>query len=1049
MNEEQASLILYKASAGSGKTYTLAKEYLKIVIQTPYDYNKILAVTFTKKATAEMKSRIIENLTLLEQKNDKVNKLRAEIIQDINESSGKDISTVFDKNVSTALQLILHDYSNFNISTIDSFFQSIIRSFAKELDLPIGMEVELDTESVLEQAVQAMLKEYKTDKDAFSKWIEEYVFDLIEEDKSWKIERNINKQAKQLLLEEYQSITSENVSTFDIETYKNVLTQLKQIIYNYRNQLDTLTNDVLQKIQQDSLDTTLFFQGKSSVQSFIKKTKEYAPEANSYIQKMLNGESLCSSKVKDNLSISIALETAWNNYIESYIRNVLALKETHEKQYISAELVKKNIYSLALLESINTKIKEYKAENNLILISDTNQIISVIAQHEEVPFIFEKSATFLKYIMIDEFQDTSTLQWNGMLPLLLEILQKIKGIVLIVGDPKQSIYRWRGGNMELIIDGIAKGLHQNWESRKDTPLTNNFRSAKEIVEFNNLFFTTLKDVIKLPNPLLSEVLKDVVQGNIKANTEGFVQCKWLEKPDKKKEKPEDKSNEDDVQLLEIYKIIQSVHPSKKYRDIAILVRDNKIGATVANFLQQNNIPVVSTESLLLKNEPSIRLLIAAIEYVLHPSETFFAVKLNYLLAKYLQQENLEQYLSKKKQQEQYFFEEKMEVLRRENVDALSSLAINELVFTLMNALSLDVNADNYLLRFQDVVFNYVQKKNTSSKEFLENWEEKKDKLSIISPEGIDAVTISTIHKSKGLQYPVVIVPFADWSMKPKSESTIWVKNNAPPFNELQAISVNMVNKVEQSLFAADFNKELELTYIDNINLLYVAFTRPEEQLYILAYKNAENENKNELPKSAGKLIKSIVSKLEIAPVDNNIFEYGNKKISHEATNEIKEHNTLNLTPVLFQDFKTKIPLVQQRIYNDAQLKGNIVHNILSKIKTPEELRKAVIINAPDEKTTYTAYVQRVLELFQQQKWFDPKWQHITERDFVFKDKILRADRILLSENECVIIDYKTGIKKNDYVKQLMEYKAAYTVLFNKKITAYLLYIDTLEVQEVA
>ena len=197
--KELSDLILYKASAGSGKTYTLAKEYLKIVILNPYDYNKILAVTFTKKATAEMKSRIIEYLSMLEQKDNKVSRLRNTIISEINTSKNIDVSGQFDKNVHTALQLILHDYSNFNISTIDSFFQSIIRAFTKELDLPIGMEVVLDTDAVIMQAVEDMLKEYKSDKDSFSRWLEEYVFDLIEEDKSWKIEKNISKLAKQLL----------------------------------------------------------------------------------------------------------------------------------------------------------------------------------------------------------------------------------------------------------------------------------------------------------------------------------------------------------------------------------------------------------------------------------------------------------------------------------------------------------------------------------------------------------------------------------------------------------------------------------------------------------------------------------------------------------------------------------------------------------------------------------------------------------------------------------------------------------------------------------
>lgn len=1037
MKKEQSSLILYKASAGSGKTYTLAKEYLKIVIQNPYNYNKILAVTFTKKATAEMKSRIIENLTALEKYSKGTEKLRNEIIDEIKTSEGIDVTPVFDKNVSMALQLILHDYSNFNISTIDSFFQSIIRSFAKELDLPIGMEVELDTESVLQHAVQGVLKEYKTDKDALSKWIEEYVFDQIEEDKSWKIEKNINALAKQLLNEDYQELTSKHNRNFDIEIYKSALSELKKIIYNYKHSLDELTDEVLQKINQDNLDIRKYYQAKNSVQSFINSAKKYEPTANSYIQKMLEGGALYSSSTKDEPTIT-ALEAAWKNYIESYILNVLSLKEQKEKQFISAEIVVKNIYALALLEFINQKLKEYKRDNNLVLISDTNQIISLIAQHEEVPFIFEKSATFLKYVMIDEFQDTSTLQWKGMLPLLLEILQNINGLVLIVGDPKQSIYRWRGGNMELIIDGISKGLHHHWEGRKDTPLTVNYRSAKEIVEFNNAFFSAVKEAINLENPLFKDVLRDVEQGNKKSNQQGFIQCKWIEKP---KKEDEEKT---DAQLLEILHTIQSVYPAKKYSDIAILTRDNKKGALIANFLQENNISVVSAESLLLTNARPIQLLIAAMEYVLHTKEDFYAVKLNYLLAQHLRQTPLEPFLIKHTNSN-YFFELKIDALHRSKIDMLSTMALNELVFTLMQALSLDKDSDNYLLRFQDVVFNYTQQYSNSTREFLEYWEEKKEKLSIIPPEGIEAVTIFTIHKSKGLQFPVIIVPYADWSMKPKPQSTIWVSHDATPFNNLQAFPIGMVKKIEQSLFNDAYHRELELNYIDNINLLYVAFTRAEEQLYIFPTKE-EKSNDEEPPQNVSRLLKYIIPKTQLAAIENDIFTYGN--IVNTEKSEAAKTNITYLEPIPFHNFKTRMPLKLKEEYSDALISGNILHEILSKIKQPEQTLKAIASTAPDEIDAYRATTQKIIELFQQKKWFEKKWQHINERNFIFNNTLLRADRVLLSDDICIIIDYKTGVKKTEHQKQLKEYKEAYTNLFGKNTEAYLLYIDTLEMQEI-
>lgn len=1033
--KDLSDLILYKASAGSGKTYTLAKEYLKLVILNPYDYNKILAVTFTKKATAEMKTRIIEYLSLLEQKDKKTTVLRKSVIEEIKESSNIDVSEHFDKNVRIALQLILHDYSNFNISTIDSFFQSIIRSFAKELDLPIGMEVELDTDMVIQQSVQSMLKEYKTDKDAFSKWLEEYVFDLIEEDKSWKIEKNIAKLSKQLLSEDYQLLATASSQRFDIETYKNALVELKQIVFQYRKKLEDATKAVEQKIKDDGLNLSLFFQGNKSVQSFINNAKKYEPEANSYVQKMLGGEALFSKATTKDEAVAMQLENAWNNYLVYYIQEVLQIKEQQQQQYNAAEIVLKNIYSLALLEFINSKIKEYKSDKNLILISDTNQIVSLIAQHEEVPFIFEKSASFLKYILIDEFQDTSSLQWKGMLPLLLEILQNVNGLVLIVGDPKQSIYRWRGGKMELIIDGIAADLTYHWKDRKDISLKENYRSAKEIVEFNNAFFSTVKNEIQLQNSLFKNVLADVEQNIIKTDRTGFVQCKWLEKKE-----------DEDVQLEEVVTIIQSLQGIKKYSDIAVLTRNNIHGAAVANYLQEHQIPVVSAESLLLQNQLSIKLLIASLEYALHSEEDFYAVKLNYLFAQFLQLEKSEQYLTKPKG-DAFLFQQHTDKFSKKNIQQLSSVAVNELVFTLMNALGLDEKADTYLLRFQDVVYKYVQSYSTSTLEFLEYWNEQKHKLSIIPPEGINAVKIYTIHKSKGLQFSVVIVPYANWSMKPKSDSTIWVKSDVPPFNQLNVFPAEMTKKMENSLFAEDYHKEIELNYIDNINLLYVAFTRAEEQLYVLS--SAEKESKNELlPQNVSRLLSYIISKLALNSVVNDGHEYAFGAVNTAVSDEKEEMAVKSLLPVSFRDFKSKIPLATKKEYNEAQTKGNILHDILSKINHPKQLEKAIAITVMDDVEFYKIAANKIVAVFMQQKWFDKEWTQINERNLYYKGELLRADRILLSDDECIIIDYKTGSKEADHVKQLKKYKEAYASIFAHKISAFLLYTDTLELQEV-
>ena len=1035
------NLILYKASAGSGKTYALTKEYLKIILLNPYDYNKILAVTFTRKATQEMKSRIIEELSKLEktEKDIKTIELKNAIIDEIKSAKNIDISSYFDKNANIALQLILHDYSNFNISTIDSFFQTIIRSFAKELDLPIGMEIELDTESVIQQAVQDMLKEYKTDKDSFSRWLEDFVFDLIDDDKSWKIEQQLIKLGSQLLSEEYQLLTQNNQQDFDIETYKKTLLDLKKIVLDYRKKIDDLTKQTEREIENDNLDLSLFYQGTRSVQSFINKTKSYEPATNSYLEKMLDGGELYSkTKLKDANSIH-QLENAWNNYLMPFIQQILNHKDEHQKTYNAAEMVLKNIYAVGLLAFINTKIKEYKAAKNLVLISDTNRIISVIAEHEEVPFIFEKSANFLKYILIDEFQDTSTLQWKGMLPLLLEILQNVDGLVLIVGDPKQSIYRWRGGKMELIIDGIRPDLLYHWKNVKEISLTDNYRSAKEIIEFNNAFFTSIQKNISLDNFLFQEVLKDVKQEIIKTDVPGFVQCKWL---------PKKEDDEVNTHLQETLQIIKSLENANKYSDIAILVRTNTHGAAVANYLQENNIPVVSAESLLLQNKLSIKLLIAALEYILHSNENFYAVKLNYLYAQFLEKDYIESYLVKPKNNT-YFFEQQLPFFIKENVLKLTSMAMNELVFLLIQQFGLDAQTDNYILRFQDVVMQHAQNATNSIVDFLDFWNEQKNKISILPPDGIDAVKIYSIHKSKGLQFPIVIIPFCDWKMSPKTRSLIWLQNNEKPFDVLKTFPVEFSQEMENSLFELDYKKEIEATYIDNINLLYVAFTRAETQLYILS--SIEKEDKKEaLPQNTSRLLTNIIPTLNLknAEINTNEFIFG-KKVS-KIVKEEKKIELKNIELVTIQDFKQKINLKHKIQYNDAQAKGTTLHTILANINQPNQLEKAIntAILTEIEIPFYTEKTKNIISLFKQNNWFDAKWHHFNERELLYNKENLRADKILLSDDVCIVIDYKTGAKEKNHITQLQEYMNVCTTTLQQKIQGYLLYVDTMELVEI-
>jgi ATP-dependent exoDNAse (exonuclease V) beta subunit len=363
-------------------------------------------------------------------------------------------------------------------------------------------------------------------------------------------------------------------------------------------------------------------------------------------------------------------------------------------------------------------------------------------------------------------------------------------------------------------------------------------------------------------------------------------------------------------------------------------------------------------------------------------------------------------------------------------------------------LKLDAEMDSYLWRFQDVVLNFSQTKSTSVIDFLHYWSEKKEKLSILPPDGINAVKIYTIHKSKGLQFPVVIFPYCNWSMKPKPDATIWIKNDENPFDKLNAFPVEMIKKMENSFFVDEYQKELEATYIDNINMLYVAFTRAEEQLYILSDAEKNSSKTETLPQNVSKLLYDIVPQLNLNQATHNIneFSYGNNQTITEAEND--ELNVIQIEPVNYHNFKEKMPLHRENNYNEAQIKGNILHTVLSKINQANQLRKAVATTTIEDVGYYTSTAQKVMEIFAEHNWFDEKWIVLNERNLYFNQQLLRADKVLLSNEECVIIDYKTGAKDNKHIQQMREYMNAYAMLYTQKISAYLVYIENTELIQV-
>ena len=496
-------LTIYKSSAGSGKTFTLVKEYLKLVLKRPKDFQHTLAITFTNKATEEMKSRVLSSLQEIANGEHTVmfKVLISELDGELNEG-------IIKYRANEAYELIIHNYSRFEICTIDSFFSRVVRSFSKELDIPLSYELEMNTALALEEAVNQLFRSLSENK-ALRIWLEQYTFSEIENDKSWDVEKNITDLGRNLFKEEFQ----EGFSQVDITLKRlaELVAELKQVIERYKKSMKAAATLAISAIEGAGL-TPEDFSGKSRgpANTFYKiRDKEDFDLTNTFVLTAKGEKSWYAQKAEKADLIEQTLQGTLGDAIDQLM---LCVKK-HERDYRTASALFRNIYSFGLLETLNSNLKTYRDEQNIMLISDNNALIREIIREDDAPFIFEKIGSFFKHILIDEFQDTSNFQWNNLLPLILNSLS-LGNQVLIVGDVKQSIYRFRGGNMRLLLNQIDRDLAIYKEVTSYENLEENYRSLKGIVEFNNAFFDLLpKALEKIEHVNDTEFINKAYQGH--------------------------------------------------------------------------------------------------------------------------------------------------------------------------------------------------------------------------------------------------------------------------------------------------------------------------------------------------------------------------------------------------------------------------------------------------------------------------------------------------------------------------------------------------------
>ena len=1234
------SFSIYDASAGSGKTYNLVKEYLKIILTAPKNdaYRNILAITFTNKAVHEMKTRIVGSLSEFakDEPSAKALDLRHNLVEDTKEWETK-LSVIQIKVKSQQIiKHIIHNYAAFDISTIDKFTHKVIRAFAHDLNLPMTFEVTLDTENLLIEAVDAIIAQAGEDK-TLTDLLIEFTMEKTDDDKSWDISREILDTGRLVLNENHRNeivhFHDKNIAEF-VEIKKKLVVVCKEL--EAENQ--KLAEATLILIDQKGIDLKSFSRGT------------FPNHLVSIRDGKFNSKNKTFHEFED---IAINKTAKDRDSIESIIPELLQQLGVIYANFAKRDFYKaflKNITPLSLLNTVSNELAKIQEEQNVLSITEFNAIIHREIQNQPAPFIYERLGERYRHFFIDEFQDTSEMQWQNLIPLIDNALSGQddygnKGTLMIVGDPKQSIYRWRGGKAEQFID-LSKDLNPFNNPDKDlVHLDKNYRSYSEVIHFNNAFFKMISSEFEHPD--YKDLYENHSHQKTNDKTGGYVNISFIPNIEEPEEDEEEALGKNDLYLQATHQTIEKVLQSGfEYKDIVILTRKRDQGIAIANYLTEQKIPLLSSETLMIQNATEVRFIIDLLKYLKNNAdleakanflyflaennqdqlpthdfilagmelknetdfETWLAsfgatlsfqnirkkslyeaveiiigkfvlppapsqggggvvdilgvednvkvsAKKGYLTggnyshltlekaiqhrkeptvaekilwselknqalgAKFRQQHLIDNYivdfvcLTKRLIIEvdgEYHFTSEQNILDQERTNILNELGYKVIRFTneqviknisvVLNDIKAELEIQNKLLSdlkttieegletnndklfvsddssigkeftkspspqgragvgtayvqyFLDIVLERDVRNQAGIADFLNFWDKNASKFSIPSPEGNNAVRIMTIHKSKGLEFPVVIFPFAeeDYVMKPKDK--LWLTNEDESLG-LPKVLIDNSKAVEGFGEAAklvyDQKKQEEL--LDNINVLYVALTRAEEQLYVISNRNFTSKGEVKENNMSSFFIHYLMNHSDFDPEKIN-YEWGNPaKISPVEAHVDKSKVIPSVSNVL--DFKNiKIAQREALMWGTHQQEsisyGNVIHEILSFVETKKDIELAVekaiesgLIHL-GQKTTVTQTIQGIVSHEKLQIFFEQGNIIMNEQTIIQKEgRIVKPDRMVLTpDNTILLLDYKTGTHNSKYQKQLENYQLAIELMGYKVAQKTLVYI---------
>ncbi|MEA1785656.1 UvrD-helicase domain-containing protein [Arenibacter sp. GZD96] len=1006
---------IYDASAGSGKTYILTKEYLKIILATDNSSNfrQILAITFTNKAVNEMKQRILGSLYTFSQVAliDTAPALFLEIMNDL------EVGHVLLKERSKImLKEILHNYSFFDVATIDKFTHRLIRTFARDLQLSQNFEVVLDTNALLGQAVDGLLDKAGS-TDELTKVLVDFALEKIDGDKSWDIAYDLNVVGK-LLFEEDQRPHLKRLETKSLEDFLRLKRTLQQKIAILENQLTADASRALTLIRKNRLVFTDFI--RASFPKFLQNivAGEFDLDFNSEWKKNFETTILYTK------SCPPATKAILDRLHPEFSVIFLSIKATFYKvQFLRNSY--RNIVPLSVLNAIQKEVSHLEKEKDLVPISSFNSIIANEIKDQPVPFIFERLGEKYRHYFIDEFQDTSEMQWNNLIPLIGNALDSLDengntGSLLLVGDAKQAIYRWRGGKAEQFLK-LAKNENSSFVMPPNTNrLPKNYRSHEEIIKFNNAFFSSVSQFLN--DTTYRELFLEGNQQAYNTLKGGVVSIQFTPK--------DELQHEDDLYAEAVVnRIRQVVKKGYHLKDICILVRKNKHGVLLAKQLMQEGIPIISSETLLLSSYAKVKFLINLLRYSDNPKdlETSFELLLYLSSVAPLRHTLIEKHLKTLPDflRNQYQFD----------IDFFTKATVYDGLEYAIRQFRLADESDAYLTFLMDEVLNVEQRFGVNAPLFLEYWDQNQGKLSIVAPENVDAVQIMTVHKSKGLEFPIVIFPYANTHIYEESDPKLWLPVEASQFHGFDEVLVSKkqevmhYGQVAEGMYQEDHCK-LEL---DAFNILYVALTRAVRGLYIISKMDFAKEEPR-LDYYSGLFIHFLKEK--------GLWDTAKTDYHFGELEELKQYKTLEKVQHKVDFLYSQKENPNFRILTTsgalwgteraaALHEGNLIHRILGFLKTAEDvdtILQKLYRNGELVEEQIKILRSRVLKVIQHpalKRYFAEDATILLEREIITENGvILRPDRVVIQGNVATVIDYKTGKKRTKHHQQVRSYENA-------------------------